>query len=108
VSPFGLPKVGISLFPCFHDRLHLRRVHCTFPHVPALGAVSLTLLSWQLVIEKSLSVLPKRQTDGATIIRSQDSPAGKAVVFKLNANQIDPVLVERYEVTPAITGSLVV
>ncbi|KIJ20275.1 hypothetical protein PAXINDRAFT_166373 [Paxillus involutus ATCC 200175] len=48
-----------------------------------------------LVIEKSLSVLPKRQTDGATIIRSQDSPAGKAVVFKLNANQIDPVLVER-------------
>ncbi|KAF9226584.1 hypothetical protein BS17DRAFT_696164 [Gyrodon lividus] len=48
-----------------------------------------------LVIEKSLSLLPKRQTDEATIIRSQDSDAGKTVVFKFNANPIEPVLVER-------------
>ncbi|KAH7887637.1 hypothetical protein F5I97DRAFT_1861753 [Phlebopus sp. FC_14] len=48
-----------------------------------------------LVIEKSLAALPKRHTDGATIIRSQDSDAGKAVVFKLNAQSTDPVLVER-------------
>ncbi|KAF9247326.1 hypothetical protein BU15DRAFT_58168 [Melanogaster broomeanus] len=48
-----------------------------------------------LVVEKSLSSLPKRQTDGATIIRSQDNDGGKAVVFKFNANPIDPVLVER-------------
>lgn len=51
------------------------------------------------MIEKSLAELPKRKTDGATIIRSQDSGAMKAVVFKLNANPVAPVLVERYEVT---------
>ncbi|KAF8556982.1 hypothetical protein OG21DRAFT_1495078 [Imleria badia] len=50
-----------------------------------------------LVIEKSLAELPKRQTDGATIIRSQDSGNLKAVVFKLNANPVEPVLVERSE-----------
>ncbi|KAG0709760.1 hypothetical protein DFH29DRAFT_885697 [Suillus ampliporus] len=48
-----------------------------------------------LVIEKSLSALPKRQTDGATIIRSQDSGEQQAIVFKLNANSIDPILIER-------------
>ncbi|KAI0081693.1 hypothetical protein K474DRAFT_1587324 [Panus rudis PR-1116 ss-1] len=48
-----------------------------------------------LVIEKSLSSLPKRQTDGATVIRSQDSEAGKAKIFKLNVVMKDPVLVER-------------
>lgn len=53
---------------------------------------------FQLVIEKSLAELPKRQTDGATIIRSQDSGVMKAVVFKLNASPVEPVLVERYEV----------
>jgi hypothetical protein len=56
-----------------------------------------------LVIEKSLAELPKRQTDGATIIRSQDSGVMKAVVFKLNANPVEPVLVERYEGTPLMT-----
>ncbi|KAG8218614.1 hypothetical protein J3R82DRAFT_4278 [Butyriboletus roseoflavus] len=48
-----------------------------------------------LVIEKSLAELPKRQTDGATIIRSQDSGVVKAVVFKLNASPVEPVLIER-------------
>lgn len=52
------------------------------------------------MIERSLAELPKRQTDGATIIRSQDSGVVKAVVFKLNASPVEPVLVERYEVTP--------
>ncbi|OJA13795.1 hypothetical protein AZE42_00503 [Rhizopogon vesiculosus] len=50
-----------------------------------------------LVIEKNLTALPKRQTDGATIIRTQDSGNDKAVVFKLNANSSDAVLVERSE-----------
>ena len=48
------------------------------------------------MIDKSLSSLPRRQTDGAIVIRSQDSDAGKARVFKLNASMQDPVLVERY------------
>ncbi|KAJ8587198.1 hypothetical protein M405DRAFT_821982 [Rhizopogon salebrosus TDB-379] len=48
-----------------------------------------------LVIEKSLTALPKRETDGATIIRTQDSGNHQAIVFKLNANTSDPVLVER-------------
>ncbi|KAH7916166.1 hypothetical protein BJ138DRAFT_1169478 [Hygrophoropsis aurantiaca] len=48
-----------------------------------------------LVIEKSLTVLPKRKTDEAIIIRSQDTPSDKAVVFKLNATPSEPVLLER-------------
>ncbi|EMD40797.1 hypothetical protein CERSUDRAFT_80452 [Gelatoporia subvermispora B] len=48
-----------------------------------------------LVIDKSLASLPKRKTDGAAVIRSQDSENGKARVFKLNANAQDPILVER-------------
>jgi len=50
-----------------------------------------------LVIERSLSALPKRQTDGATIIRCQDSGTENAIVLKLNAISTDPVLVERPE-----------
>ncbi|TFY65642.1 hypothetical protein EVG20_g5455 [Dentipellis fragilis] len=52
----------------------------------------------QLVIDKSLSSLPRRETDGAIIIRSQDSDGEKAKVFKLNATPSDPVLVERSSV----------
>lgn len=59
--------------------------------------------STKLVIEKSLAELAKRRTDGATIIRSQDSGVMKAVVFKLNANPVEPVLVERYGVRPFMT-----
>ncbi|KAK0183740.1 hypothetical protein F5146DRAFT_252349 [Armillaria mellea] len=48
-----------------------------------------------LVIDKSLTALPKRKTDGAIVVRSQDSDDAKARVFKLNANRSDPVLIER-------------
>ncbi|PBK72761.1 uncharacterized protein ARMOST_05127 [Armillaria ostoyae] len=48
-----------------------------------------------LVIDKSLTALPKRKTDGAIVVRSQDSDDAKARVFKLNANLGDPVLIER-------------
>ncbi|KAJ6628755.1 hypothetical protein B0H10DRAFT_2160734 [Mycena sp. CBHHK59/15] len=48
-----------------------------------------------LVIDKTIASLPRRQTDGAIIIRAQDSDAGKARVFKLNAVAGDPVLLER-------------
>ncbi len=50
----------------------------------------------QLVIDKSLTALPRRQTDGAVVIRSQDANDAKARVFKLNATVKDPILVERY------------
>ncbi|KAI0719639.1 hypothetical protein C8T65DRAFT_635997 [Cerioporus squamosus] len=48
-----------------------------------------------LVIDKSLTALPRRQTDGATVIRCQDTPDAKARVFKLNAIPKEPILVER-------------
>jgi len=48
------------------------------------------------VIDKSLATLPRRKTDGAIIIRSQDSDDGKARVFKLNANAGESVLLERF------------
>ncbi|CAL1700870.1 unnamed protein product [Somion occarium] len=48
-----------------------------------------------LVIDKSLASLPKRTTDSAIVIRSQDSEAGKARVFKLNVVMKDPILIER-------------
>ncbi|KAH9844217.1 uncharacterized protein C8Q71DRAFT_793783 [Rhodofomes roseus] len=48
-----------------------------------------------LVIDKSLASLPRRKTDGAVVIRCQDTELGKARVFKLNATPKDPILVER-------------
>ncbi|KAL6309636.1 hypothetical protein BKA93DRAFT_275662 [Sparassis latifolia] len=48
-----------------------------------------------LVIDKSLASLPKRKTDGATIVRTRDDALGKARIFKLNATPKDPLLVER-------------
>ncbi|KAM5540423.1 hypothetical protein V8D89_005881 [Ganoderma adspersum] len=48
-----------------------------------------------LVIDKSLTALPRRQTDGAVVIRSQDASDAKARVFKLNATTKDPILIER-------------
>lgn len=50
----------------------------------------------QLVIDKSLASLPRRRTDNAIIIRTQDSDSGKARVFKLNTVSGDPILLERY------------
>ncbi|TEB35622.1 hypothetical protein FA13DRAFT_1728464 [Coprinellus micaceus] len=48
-----------------------------------------------LVIDKSLTSLPRRKTDNAIIVRAQDSNDGKARVFKLNAKPIEPILIER-------------
>ncbi|KAF5344084.1 hypothetical protein D9758_008831 [Tetrapyrgos nigripes] len=48
-----------------------------------------------LVLDASLSALPRRKTDNATIIRCEDSPNAKARVFKLNAAPSDPILIER-------------
>ncbi|KJA30151.1 hypothetical protein HYPSUDRAFT_126231 [Hypholoma sublateritium FD-334 SS-4] len=48
-----------------------------------------------LVIDKSLATLPRRKTDNAIIVRSQDTDAGKARVFKLNAVAEEPILLER-------------
>ncbi|KAF8592390.1 hypothetical protein K439DRAFT_1318318, partial [Ramaria rubella] len=48
-----------------------------------------------LVIDRNLSNLPRRKTDGAIIIRSEDTPAAKARIFKLNATPSGAVLVQR-------------
>ncbi|KAF9451659.1 hypothetical protein P691DRAFT_723704 [Macrolepiota fuliginosa MF-IS2] len=49
-----------------------------------------------LVIDTSLATLPRRQTDNAIIIRTQDDDTGKAKTFKLNATISDhPILLER-------------
>ncbi|KAF8165228.1 hypothetical protein B0H34DRAFT_688376 [Crassisporium funariophilum] len=48
-----------------------------------------------LVIDKSLATLPRRKSDNAIIVRSQDSDSGKARVFKLNAVTEEPILLER-------------
>ncbi|KAG8694072.1 hypothetical protein FRC08_008726 [Ceratobasidium sp. 394] len=49
-----------------------------------------------LVIDKSLASLPRRKTDGAIIVRCQDTPTAKARVFKLNVNvSPQPVMLER-------------
>ncbi|EJD01425.1 uncharacterized protein FOMMEDRAFT_126334 [Fomitiporia mediterranea MF3/22] len=48
-----------------------------------------------LVIDKLLTSLPRRKTDNAIIIRSQDSDEAKARVFKLNAAAAEPILLER-------------
>ncbi|PPR07216.1 hypothetical protein CVT26_012649 [Gymnopilus dilepis] len=48
-----------------------------------------------LVIDKSLATLPRRKTDNAIIIRSQDSNTAKARVFKLNAVAEEPIILQR-------------
>ncbi|EIW82087.1 hypothetical protein CONPUDRAFT_122613 [Coniophora puteana RWD-64-598 SS2] len=48
-----------------------------------------------LVIDKALSTLPRRQTDNAHIVQCQDNEFGKAKVFKLNAQNAVPELIER-------------
>jgi hypothetical protein len=48
-----------------------------------------------LVIDATLSSLPRRQTDGAIIVRSQAENGVKAKAFKLNALPCEPILVER-------------
>ena len=63
--------------------------------VPNASQASTQKASIQLVIDKSLATLPRRKTDNAIIVRSQDADAGKARVFKLNAVAEDPILLER-------------
>jgi hypothetical protein len=59
----------------------------------------------KLVIDKNIASLPRRQTDEAIIIRSQDSDEGKARVFKLNATtSSDPILLERFLRNAALVG----
>ncbi|KAH9977934.1 hypothetical protein BGW80DRAFT_1284953 [Lactifluus volemus] len=48
-----------------------------------------------LVIDASLSSLPRRRTDGAIVVRSQDKEGAKARAFKLNALPCEPILIER-------------
>jgi hypothetical protein len=64
----------------------------------------------QLVIDKNLATLPRRKSDNAIIVRSQDSDVGKARVFKLNAVSGEPILLERYihavSPTPSLTLNL--
>ncbi|KAF7301799.1 hypothetical protein MIND_00745600 [Mycena indigotica] len=53
---------------------------------------------FNLVIDKTLAALPRRQTDGATIVQTQDNELGAARVFKLNAKpNSEPVLLKRPE-----------
>lgn len=53
------------------------------------------LTVYQLVIDRNLSTLPRRKTDGAIIIRSKDTPTTKARIYKLNATTSGPVLIQR-------------
>jgi hypothetical protein len=64
--------------------------------IPVFELLTYGFSLWQLVIDKNLTTLPRRKTDGAIIIRSQDSDDGKARAFKLNTVNGDPVLLERY------------
>ncbi len=50
----------------------------------------------QLVIDKSLAALPRRQTDNSIIIRSRDNGDARARVFKLNAVAEEPIFLERF------------
>ena len=82
---------------CFvPNRLHLRGVYRACPALaPSPAPSAHTVAALQLVIDKTLSALPRRQTDGATVIRCQDTKDAKARVFKLNATSKEPILVER-------------
>jgi len=54
-----------------------------------------------LVIDRDIKKLPRRHTDGAHIIRNQDTANSKAAIFKLNVTNANPVLIQRgnkYEV----------
>ncbi|PFH52832.1 hypothetical protein AMATHDRAFT_172876 [Amanita thiersii Skay4041] len=48
-----------------------------------------------LVIDKSLAALPRRKTDNAIVVRSQDTDVAKARIFKLNVTVNEPIFLER-------------
>lgn len=66
-----------------------------FEPPPRTDCITRPLNPGQLVIDKNLTALPRRRTDGAVVVRSQDVDDAKARVFKLNAMPKDPVLIER-------------
>lgn len=78
------------------NRLHMRRVYCASVCPVCLSIRGSRFLPpIQLVIDKNIATLPRRKTDSAIIVRSQDNLDAKARVFKLNAIPSDPVLLER-------------
>jgi hypothetical protein len=85
-----------------NGRLHMWRVHCAYYPtyirlVPQLTMDYLGFSNVQLVIDRSLASLPRRQTDNAIIMRTQDNSTGKATVFKLNASTNDhSILLKRW------------
>ncbi|KAF8341365.1 uncharacterized protein EI90DRAFT_1727103 [Cantharellus anzutake] len=49
-----------------------------------------------LVIDKDITLLPRRKTDGALILRAQGVEGQtKAQIFKLNVNISDPIFIKR-------------
>jgi len=80
-------------------RLYMRWIYCACSYIPPDKHSHLSIIHrHQLVIDKSLATLPRRKTDNAIIIRSQDSGSDKARVFKLNAVAEDPILLERWNI----------
>ncbi|KAI0003107.1 hypothetical protein BJV74DRAFT_815551 [Russula compacta] len=65
------------------------------PRSPRLHVTDCICGEFILVIDAALSSLPRRQTDGAVIVRSQDKDGVKARAFKLNAQPCEPILIER-------------
>lgn len=76
------------------------RVHCAYypAHLWLTGRLMKDLcLNVQLVIGRSLASLPRRRTDNAIIMRTQENSTGKATVFKLNASTSDhSILLKRW------------
>ncbi|KAJ7179006.1 hypothetical protein C8R46DRAFT_1072150 [Mycena filopes] len=67
----------------------------TFSAAAALHVYYCICGEFILVIDKTIGSLPRRRTDESIIVRAQDSDAGKARVFKLNAVMSEPILLER-------------
>ncbi|KAF7332034.1 hypothetical protein MKEN_00083700 [Mycena kentingensis (nom. inval.)] len=66
------------------------------PQLTSASTVHCICGEFNLVIDKSLSALPRRRTDAATIVPTRDSAVAKARIFKLNALPApEPILVER-------------
>lgn len=47
------------------------------------------------MLDRNLFALPRRKTDDAIVIRSKDTESAKARIFKLNAREGGPVLIQR-------------
>lgn len=76
----------------------MRRIHSAYVLSVRLriGSIDVTC-RLQLVIDKHLEALPKRETDRATVVRAKDADVNKAHTYKLNTTiGNDAVFVERY------------